>query len=144
MLEPFHRWALDFVGPIGPHSKQKAYILVCIDYMTKWVEAVTLAKANDQPVIDFLYSEIFTHFGVHKEVVTDGRPQFMSHQFEDLLRKYHVHHRVASPYHPQANGQVESTNKVIESILTKTVKIQSRDWDDRLPEACHPNPFNGS
>ena len=59
----------------------------------------------------------------------------MSHQFEALLRKYHVQHRVASPYHPQANGQVESTNKVIEAILTKTVKSHHRDWADRIPEA---------
>ena len=59
----------------------------------------------------------------------------MSHQFEALLWKYHVQHRVASPYHPQANSQVEITNKVIESILTKRVKSYCRDWADRLPEA---------
>ena len=68
--------------------------------MTKWVEVVALAKANDQAAIKFLYSEIFTCFGVPKEVVTDGGQQFMSHQFEALLRKYHVQHSVASPYHP--------------------------------------------
>ena len=59
----------------------------------------------------------------------------MSHQFEALLWKYHVQHSVASPYHPQANGQVESTNKFIEAILTKIVKSHHRDWADRLPEA---------
>ena len=59
----------------------------------------------------------------------------MSHQFESLLWKYHVQHRVASPYHPKANGQVESTNKFIEAILAKTVKSHRRDWVDRLPEA---------
>ena len=59
----------------------------------------------------------------------------MSHQFKALLQKYHVQHRVASPYHPQANGQVESTNKVIEAILTKTVRSHCRDWADRLLEA---------
>ena len=78
-------------------------------------------------MIDFLYSEIFTYFGVPKEVVTDGGPQFVSHQFEALLRKYHIQHRVASPYHPEANGQVESINKFIEPILTKTVKSHRRD-----------------
>ena len=72
VVEPFDRWALDFVGPISPHSKQKSYILVCTDYMTKWVEAVALVKANDQAVIHFLYGEIFTRFRVPKEVVTDG------------------------------------------------------------------------
>ena len=135
VVEPFDRWALDFVGPISPPSRQKVYILVCTDYMTKWVEAVALTKANDQAVIDFLYSEIFTCFVVPKEVVTNGGPQFMSHQFESLLWKYHVQHRVSFPYHPQANGQVESTNKVIENILTKTVKSHQNDWADRLLEA---------
>ena len=100
VVEPFDRWALDFVGPIIPHSKQKSYILVCTDYMTKCIEVVALVKANDQAVIDFLYGEIFTHFGVPKEVVTDGGLQFVSHQFEALLRKYHIQHRIASPYHP--------------------------------------------
>ena len=95
--------------------------------MTKWVEVVALAKANDQAMIDFLYSEIFTRFGVPKEVVTNGGPQFMLHQFEALLWKYHVKHWVASPYHPQSNGQVESTNKFIEAILMKTVKSHRRD-----------------
>ena len=47
VVEPFDRWALDFVGPISPHSLQKAYILVCTDYMMKWVEVVPLVKAND-------------------------------------------------------------------------------------------------
>ena len=51
----------------------------------------------------------------------------MSHQFEALLRKYHIQHWVASPYHPQGNGQVESTNKLIEAILTKMIKSYRRD-----------------
>ena len=72
--------------------------------MTKWVEAIALVKANDQDVIDFLYGEIITRLRVPKEVVTDGGLQFVSHQFEALLWKYHIQHRVASPYHPQSNG----------------------------------------
>ena len=127
VVEPFNKWVLDFVGPISPHSRNKSYILVCTNYMMKWVEVVGLVKANDQAVIDFLYGEIFTHFGVPKEVVIDGGPHFMSNQFKALLRKYHIQHQIASPYHPQANGQVESTNKVIEAIITKIVRSHRRD-----------------
>ena len=55
VVELFDRWTLDFVGPINPPSKQKVYILVCTDYMTKWEEAVALVKANDQAIMEFLY-----------------------------------------------------------------------------------------
>ena len=100
--------------------------------MTKWVELVDLVKSNDKAVIDFLYGEIFTCFGVPKEIVTDGGMQFVSHKIESLLQKYHIQHHITSLYHPQANGQVESTNKVIEAIITKTVKSHRKYWDERL------------
>ena len=70
VVEPFDRLALNFVGPINPPSKHKTYILVRTNYMTKWVEVVALVKSSVQAVIDFLYGEIFTRFGVPKEVVT--------------------------------------------------------------------------
>ena len=54
------------------------YILVCTNYMTKWVEVVALVKSNDQSVIDFLYGEIFTRFGVPREIVSKGGPHFVS------------------------------------------------------------------
>ena len=68
------------------------------------MEVVPLVKANDQAVIDFLYGEIFTCFGVPKEIITNGGPQFVSHKFKALLQKYHIQHRITSPYHPQDNG----------------------------------------
>jgi hypothetical protein len=135
VLEPFERWAMDFVGPIHPPSNQKVYILVCTDYMTKWVEAKALIRASEEVVLAFLFEDIFVRFGIPRELVTDGGPPFTSYKFEALLSKYHVLHRIASPYHPQGNGQVESTNKVIEAILTKTVRENRRDWSDRLHEA---------
>jgi transposase InsO family protein len=135
VLGPFERWAMDFVGLIKPPSNQKVYILVCTDYMTKWVEAKTLIRASEEAVLAFLVEYIFVRFGVPRELVTDGGPPFTSHKFEALLSKYHVLHRTTSPYHPQGNGQVESTNKVIEAILTKTVREHHRVWFDRLHEA---------
>jgi transposase InsO family protein len=67
-----------------------------------------------------LFEDIFFLFGVPKEIVTDGGPQFTSQLIAELTKKYKIHHRITSPYHPQENGQVESTNKVIEGILTKS------------------------
>eukprot|EP00253_Pinus_taeda_P028586 PITA_28586 len=134
-LEPFEKWALDFVGPINPPSNQRVYILVCTDYITKWVEAKALIKANEEAVLTFLFEEIFVRFGLPRELVTDGGPPFNSHGFKDMLQKYHIKHKMTTPYHPQVNGQVESSNKVIEAILTKTIKENRKDWFQRLPEA---------
>eukprot|EP00253_Pinus_taeda_P026570 PITA_26570 len=133
--EPFEIWALDFIGPINRPSNQRTYILVCTDYMTKWVEAKALIRANEEAVLAFLFEEIFPRFGIPRELVTDGGPPFNSHGFKSTLHKYHIQHRMTTPYHPQANGQVESTNKVLEAILTKTVKDNRKDWSQRLPEA---------
>ena len=59
----------------------------------------------------------------------------MSHKFKTLLHKYHIQHRITSPHHPHANGQVESTNKFIEAILTKTIRIHPRYWANMILEA---------
>jgi hypothetical protein len=103
--------------------------------MTKWVEAKELHRATEEAVIDFLFEDIFIRFGVPRELVTDGGPPFTSHGFKATLQKYHIQHRMTIAYHPQANGQMESTNKVIEAILTKTVKENRKDWSYRLLEA---------
>ena len=64
MIEPFEKWALDFVGPISPMSRKNKYILVCTDYVTKWVEAKSLFRAMEKSVVEFKYEEIITWFGV--------------------------------------------------------------------------------
>jgi hypothetical protein len=123
VIEPFEKWALDFVGPINPMSRRRRYILVCTDYVTKWVEAKALYSANEQSVVDFLFEDIFTHFGVPREIVTDQGTQFTSNLVKAITEQYQIKHRKSSPYHPQENRQVESTNKVIEAILTKTSSV---------------------
>jgi len=78
LIEPFEKWALDFVGPISPPSKQKKYILVCTDYVTKWVEAKALPFVTENIVVLFLFKDIFTRFGVPREIVTDQETQLTS------------------------------------------------------------------
>jgi hypothetical protein len=123
MMEPLEKWALEFVGPISPTSRKKNYILVCTDYVTKWVEAKSLFRATKKSVVKFIYEDIFTHFGVPHEIVTNEGTQFTSKMMREIIEKYGIKHCKSSPYHPQANGQVESTNKVLESILTKIVQL---------------------
>lgn len=133
--EPFQKWALDFVRPISRMSNKKKYILVCTDYITRWVEAKALYPTTEKEVVEFLFEDIFTRFGVPCEIVTDQGTQFTSKLVKALTEKYQVKHCKLTPYHPHANGQVESTNKVLESILKKTIHLHHKDWVDKLPEA---------
>jgi hypothetical protein len=136
MIEPFEKWALDFVRPISPMYRKNKFILVlCIDYATKCVEEKSLFRATEKSIVEFIYEDIFTHFGVPREISTDQGTQFTSNLMKELTKKYGIKHCNSSPYHPQANGQVESTNKVLETILTKTFQIHHRYWDNRLPKS---------
>ena len=94
MIDPFEKWALDFVGPISPMSHKKKYILVCTDYVTKWI------RATKKYVVEFIYKEIFTRFGVPREIVTDQGSQFTSKLMKDITTKYSIRHCKSSPYHP--------------------------------------------
>ena len=96
-IEPFKKWVLDFVAPINPPSKNKEYILVCTDYVTKWVEVFAFKHTQDTKVAEFLYSKIFTHFGVPHEITTNQGPQFTSDLIAKLIKEYEIHHKKSSP-----------------------------------------------
>ena len=90
MIEPFEKWALDFVGPISPMSRKKKYILVFTDYFTKWVEDKALFRATEKYVVEFIYEEIFTWFGLLREIVTDQGSQFTFKLMNELTIEYGI------------------------------------------------------
>eukprot|EP00253_Pinus_taeda_P014972 PITA_14972 len=134
-FEPFEKWGMDFVGPINPPSKQKSYIIVCTEYLTKWAETKAIKVATEEKVTEFFRENIFYKFGYPRELVTDQGSQFTSNLIEDLLAHHKIKHRTSTPYHPQENGQVEVTNRALEEILTKVVSNKKKYWVDHLVEA---------
>jgi hypothetical protein len=91
------------------------------------LEAKYLSKETEKVVAGFMYEETFVHFGVTQEIVTNQGTKFTSN-----TQQYHIRHSKSSPYHMQANGKVESTNKVLKSIFIKTVRIHHKFWASRL------------
>ena len=94
-----------------------------------------MSMATESAVVSFLFEEIFVRFGVPSQIVKDQGAQFTSKLVRDFTKKYKIKHKKSTPYHPQANGQVESTNKVFENIVIKTVKMHRKDWSEKLNEA---------
>ena len=133
-VELFDVWGIDFMGPFIP-SFGNLYILVAVDYVSKWVEATALPTNDSKVVVQFMKKQIFTRFGTPRAVISDEGTHFCSKYFEALLAKYNVRHKVATAYHPQTNGQAETSNKQIKAILEKTVCPTRKDWSKRLEDA---------
>ncbi|XP_065851199.1 uncharacterized protein, partial [Euphorbia lathyris] len=132
-VEIFDVWGIDFMGPF-PLSFGKNYILVSVDYVSKWVEAIATSTNDSKVVVKFLNS-IFCRFGVPRVMVSDGGTHFVNRAFESLMKKYRVHNRISTPYHPQTNGQAEISNRELKWILEKTVSSSRRDWAHKLDDA---------
>ena len=99
VVDLFDVWDIDFMGPF-PSSFGYVYILVGVDYVLKWVEAVPCRAADHRVVLKFLKKNIFSIFGVPKAIISDEGSYFYNKPFENLLAKYGVKHKVATPYHP--------------------------------------------
>ena len=134
VIELFDVWGINFMGPF-PTSFDYAYILVGVDYVSKWVEEVACRAADHKAVLKFLKENIFSRFGVPKAIISDGGSHFCNKPFENLLSKYGVKHKVATPYHPHTSGQVELANREIKTILMKVVKYSRKDWSLKLQDS---------
>ncbi|KAM6565709.1 hypothetical protein CsatA_024837 [Cannabis sativa] len=130
----FDVWGIDFMGPF-PSSFSNLYILLAVDYVSKWVEAAATPTNDGKTVLRFLQKNIFTRFGTPRAIISDEGSHFCNKQFEALLSKYGVRHRTALPYHPQSNGQAEISNREIKMILEKTVQRSRKDWSRKLDDA---------
>ncbi|CAN6716175.1 unnamed protein product [Malus baccata var. baccata] len=133
-VEIFDVWGTDFMGHF-PSSYGFTYILLAVDYVSKWVEAKATRTNDSKVVADFIRTNIFARFGMPRVIISDGGSHFCNRTIEALLRKYSVTHKVSTPYHPQTNGQAEVSNREIKQILEKTVGPTRKDWSLRLDDA---------
>ena len=131
-VEIFDVWGIDFMGPF-PNSFGNLYILVVVDYKSKWVEAMASRTNDNKVVVKFLKENIFSRFGAPHAIISDNGTHFCNCSFETLMRKYSI--KLSTPYHPQTNGQVKVSNRQIKHILEKTVNLNHKDWSLKLVNA---------
>ena len=125
-VEIFDLWGIDFMGPFPP-SDGKDYILAVVDYVSKWVEAIPTMTNTHREVLRFVTRNIFSRYGFLRAIISDRGSNFNNAHFRALLKKYGVHHRVTTSYHPQANGQVEVSNRDVKNILKKIIGPDGKD-----------------
>nr|GEW44803.1 hypothetical protein [Tanacetum cinerariifolium] len=115
-------------------SRGNKYILVAVDYLSKWVKAKAL-PTNDARVVCKFLKNLFARFGVPRAIISDRGTHFCNDQFTKVMQKYGVTHRLATPYHSQTSGQVEVSNRGLKPILERPVGKNRASWSDKLDDA---------
>nr|GEY42308.1 hypothetical protein [Tanacetum cinerariifolium] len=125
--------AFELVKRCDSRQRNK-YILVAVDYLSKWVEAKALPTNDARVVVKFLKS-MFSRFGTPKAIISDRGSHFCNDQFSRVMAKYGVTHRLSIAYHPQTSGQVDVTNRELKRILERTMGENHALWSEKLEDA---------
>ncbi|KAK9042696.1 hypothetical protein V6N11_017761 [Hibiscus sabdariffa] len=133
-VELFDVWGIDFMGPF-PSSFGNLYILLAVDYVSKWVEATATTHNDAKTVQKFIKKNIFTRFGTPRAIISDEGRHFDNRSIAAALKKLGITHKLSTTYHPQTNGQAEVSNREIKTILEKVVNPNRKDWSLRLDDA---------
>ena len=134
VVQIFDVWGIDFMGPF-PQSFGNLYILLAVDYVSKWVEAVACPRNDTNTVVSFLQKNILSRFGTPRTIISDGGSHFANKIFAKLMSRYEIKHIRSLAYHPQTNGQAEISNREIKRILEKTISSSRKDWSSKLDDA---------
>jgi hypothetical protein len=125
--EPFYQIGIDFVGPLPITEAGNKYIIVAIDYFTKWVEAKAVKVNNAEEVAIFIYEEIICRHGCPQKILSDRGTHFNNNMIKELMKKFEIKHIFSTSYHPKTNGLVERFNKTLCESLAKLKKDQNLD-----------------
>ncbi|KAK8690607.1 hypothetical protein V6N13_074138 [Hibiscus sabdariffa] len=120
-VELFDVWGIDFMGSF-PSSHGDLYILLAVDYVSKWVEAIATPRNDAKTVMKFLHKNIFTRFGVPRAIISNEGSHFDNKLTVKALQRYGIRHRIATAYHLQTNDQAKVSNREIDT----TVVIKSK------------------
>jgi hypothetical protein len=127
------RWGLDLLGPLPPAQGNLKYVVVAVEYFSKWIEAKPLATITSVTVQKIFWQNIVCRFGVPKAIIVDNEKQFDAEAFKEFCAQIGTKIHFASVRHPESNGLVERANGIIMTGIMKLIFNQPRGkWPDEL------------
>ncbi|GKV37338.1 hypothetical protein SLEP1_g45378 [Rubroshorea leprosula] len=129
---PFTQWGVDLLGPFVKGKGGCIYLVVAVDYFTKWIEAKPLSTTTEKKIEEFLFNSILCRFGIPKRIIADNGPQFRAIALRSFCNDYGIELALTSVYTPQSNGQAESANKIVLRGLKVRVLASRCNWVDEL------------
>ena len=131
---PFQQWGLGILGPLPIGKGQYKFIIVAMDYFTKWAKAEPLATITEQKIRNFVWRAIICRFGIPRALVSDNGKQFDNTKFRDFCAELGINNYYSSLAHPQSNGQEEVTIRTLKAVLKTKLEDLKGKWVDFLPE----------
>ena len=131
---PFQKWGLDILGPLPLGKGQCKFIIIAVDYFTKWAEAKPLATITEQKIRNFVWRAIICRFGIPRALVSDNGKQFDNSKFRDFYAELGIKNYYSSLAHPQSNGQAEVTIRTLKAALKTKLEDLKGKWVEYLPE----------
>ena len=126
--------AIDIVRPFPKAPGKVKFLIVTVDYFTKWIEAEPIACINEKQVIKFVWKNIMIRFGIPRVLISDNGLQFAENPFRDWCKEEGIEHRFTFVAHPQANEKIEVSNRTLVQGIKKWLVKAKGNWVDELPE----------
>ncbi|GJV05049.1 reverse transcriptase domain-containing protein [Tanacetum coccineum] len=130
---PFYKWGIDIAGPFPEGPGKVKFLIVAIDYFTKWIEAKPVATITGNQIKKFVWDNIICRFGLPGEIISDNEKQFQDNPFKDWCEKLCIRQHFASVKHPQTNGLVERANCSLGEGIKARLDKMSKNWMEELP-----------
>nr|GFB20004.1 reverse transcriptase domain-containing protein [Tanacetum cinerariifolium] len=130
---PFYKWGIDIAGPFSEGPRKVKFLIVAMDYFTKWIEAKAVATITGGQVKKFVWDNIVCRFGILGEIISDNGKQFTDNPFKDWCDKLNITQRFTSVKHPQSNGLVERANRSLREGIKARLGERNKNWVEELP-----------
>ncbi|CAF1432643.1 unnamed protein product [Rotaria sordida] len=129
--EPWHTIGIDIMGPLPTTARQKRFLLVVVDYFTRWIELFPLKSTTSTDMVNILMNEVFSRYGLPQHIVSDNGPQFVSNLFKNFCDTLGIKQNLTANYHPQSN-MTERVNRTLKPLIAIYAQQQHNSWDDEI------------
>ncbi|CAM4822352.1 unnamed protein product [Rotaria magnacalcarata] len=134
--EPWHTIGMDIMGPLPTTARQKRFLLVIMDYFTRWIELFPLNSITSIDITNILTNEIFSRYGLPKHIVSDNGPQFISNLFKNFCNALGIKQYLTVNYHPQSN-MTERVNRTLKLLIPIYPQQQPTSWDKEIQKLAY-------
>ena len=130
---PFERIGVDILE-MPKTERGNSYIVVFMDYLTKWPEAYATSDQSSETIARLLVENVICRHGVPKELLSDRGPNLLSNLMLDICDIMGMKKVNTTAYHPQTDGLVENFNRTLRAMIAKHAKKFGCEWDVYLPQ----------